>query len=104
MVKQALSVSGLGCDLSEPDRSLGRLHLAEERTDLAEFILAPMLEESSRLRRDLPLIGVGQGTPCVDITADFIDDRSRIVLLLLGRKPLALIEYKYLLCLGLMLL
>src|SRR6266700_3965083 len=63
-----------------------------------------MLEEPSRLRRDLPLIGIGQGTPCVNITADFIDDRSRIVLLLLGRKPLAFVEHKSRLCSHLMLL
>ena len=94
MVEQALAVLGLGRDLGQPDRGFHRLHLAEERADAAELVMAPVLKQAGRLRRDLPLIGIGQGPPCVHMTADLIDDRSGIVLLLLGRKPLAFVEDK----------
>ncbi len=94
MINYTLAPARLRSDLSEPDRGFRCLHLAEERTDPAEFVMAPMLEEPGRLRRDLPLIGVGQGTPGIHISADFIDDGSGVVLLFLGRKPLAFVEDK----------
>jgi hypothetical protein len=40
----------------------------------------------------MPIIGIWQRTPGVDMTAHFIDDRRGIVLLFLGREPLAFIE------------
>ncbi len=99
MVKQALAVLGLGCDLSQSDRGSHCPHLAEERTDTAEPVIAPVLKNAGRLRSDLPLIGIGQGTPCVHMTVDFIDDRL-VVLLLFGRKPLAFVEQRSRLCGG----
>src|SRR3984893_19588345 len=100
VVKQALAVLGLGYDLSQPYRGFHCLHLAEERTDTAELVTAPVLKKTGCLRRDLPLIGIGQGTPCVHMTTDFIDDRSGVVLLRFGRKPLAFVEHKSRLCGG----
>src|SRR5271157_5311630 len=98
MIKQALPVLGLGCDLGEPYCGFRRLHLTKERTDAAEFVMPPMLQEPSGFRRDPPLIGIGQATPRVHVSTDFIDDRGGVVLLLLGRKPLSLVEYKSRLC------
>ena len=83
MVKQALPVLGLRRDLGQPDRGFHRLDLAEERADAAELVMAPVLKKPRGLRRDLPLVGIGQGSPGVHVTAHLIDDRGGIVLLLL---------------------
>ena len=104
MVEQALPVLGLGRDLGEPDRGFDRLDLAEERADAAELVMPPVLKEPGRFRRDLPLIGIGQAPPCVHMAAHFVDDRGGIVLLLLGRKPLAFVEDESRLCGGFALL
>ena len=61
MVEKALAGFGLWGDLGQPDRGFHRLHLAEERADAAELVMSPVLEQTRRLRRDLPLIGIGQG-------------------------------------------
>src|SRR5207249_2360996 len=104
MIEQALSVRGLRRDLGEPDRCLYRLHLAEERADIAERVMAPVLKETGGLRHDQPLTGTGQGTPGVHMTAHFVDDRSGVVLLLLRGQPLAFIENEGLLCGGFLVL
>src|SRR5690348_16858320 len=57
-------------------------------------MITPMLKEAGRLRRDLPLIRARQRAPGIYGSAYFIDDGSGIVLLLFGRKPLALVEHK----------
>jgi uncharacterized membrane protein len=67
MVKQAL---GFGRDLSESIRGFHGLHPAEEWTDTAEPVMAPVLKKTGCLRRDLPLIEIWQSTPCVHMTAD----------------------------------
>ena len=54
-------------DLGQPDGGLDRLDLAEERADAAELVMPPVLKQAGRLRRDLPLVGVGQGAPGVDV-------------------------------------
>lgn len=74
MVKQTFPIPGVGGDLGEPDRGFHRFDLAEERTDAAEFVMTPMPEQPGGLRRDLPLIRIRQRTPCVYISANFIDD------------------------------
>ena len=89
-----LPVLRLRRDLGQPDRGFDRLDLAEERADAAELVMPPVLQEPRRFRRDLPLIGIGQRPPRVDVAADFVDDRSRVVLLLLRRKPLAFVEHE----------
>src|SRR3546814_4770721 len=45
-----------------------------------------------RLRRDLPVVGIWDQPPLVDLLADSIDDRGVRVLLLFGGKPFALVE------------
>ena len=84
-------------DLGQPDRRFHRFDLAEERADAAELVMPPMLEQPGRLRRDLPLAGIGQGAPRVHVAAHLVDDRGRVVLLLLGREPLAFVEDDFLL-------
>jgi hypothetical protein len=64
-------------DLGQPDRGFGRFHLAEERSHTAELVIAPMLEKPRRLRSDLPLAGVGQAAPGIDVLTHLIDDGSR---------------------------
>ena len=64
------------CEEAQPYRCFHRLDLTEERADTAEFILPPELKEPGCLRHNLPLIGFGQTTPCVNMATDLIDDRS----------------------------
>jgi hypothetical protein len=92
MVKNDLAGFGLRSDLGKPNHGFYRLHLAEKGSKAAEHVMAPVLKQTSRLRGDLTLIGIRQVTPRVHMTAHVIYDRSRIVLLLLYRKPLAFIK------------
>ena len=94
MVEDALTIPGLGRDLDEPDSGFRCLHLAEKRAEAAELVVPPVLEEPSGFGRNLPLIRVGQKSARRQRDADLIDDRSGVVLLLFGRKPLAFIEHK----------
>jgi hypothetical protein len=50
--------------------------------------MSPVFQKASGFRRYLPLIRVWQTPPCIDATANFVDDRSGIVRLSLGRKSL----------------
>ena len=42
-------------DLGQPDGSLNRFDLAEERPDAGEFVVPPVLEEPGRFGRHLPI-------------------------------------------------
>ena len=99
--RMRLPLCRLRRDLGQPDRRLDRLDLAEERPHAAELVVPPVLQQPGCLRGDLPLAGVRQLPPCVHVAADLVDDRGRIVLLLLGREALALVEHEVRLCGGL---
>src|SRR6266849_5638509 len=83
-------------DFGEPDRRFDRLDLTEKRSDPAELVMPPVLEQSCRLGCDLPL-AYRQIAPRVYLRANFIDDRCEVVRLLLRRKALAFVEVKFLL-------
>jgi len=57
------------CNLGKPDQGFHRLHLAEEWTDAAEYVVPPVLKQASRFRGDLPLILIGQRAPNVHALA-----------------------------------
>ena len=80
-------------DLGQPDCRLDRLDLAEERTDVAELVVAPVFQEARGLGCDIPL-RLGQGTPQGDFPSDHVDGRRRVVLLLFGGEPLPLVEHQ----------
>jgi hypothetical protein len=61
VIEDALALLGLGRNLGQPDRRLRGLHLTEERADVVELVMTPVLQQAGGLRRDLPLIGIGQG-------------------------------------------
>src|SRR5207249_880440 len=82
--------------LGEPDRCFHRFDLAEERTNAAELVLPPVLEQSRRLRSYLPLAG-RQGAPGIDLAAYLVDDGCQVVGLLLRRQAPPLIEDEFLL-------
>jgi len=84
----------LRSDFGQPDGRLDGFHLAEERPDATEFVVAPMLEQAGRLGRHVPLARVRQVPPEVDAAAQLVDDRRRVVLLAFARKPLSLVEDK----------
>jgi hypothetical protein len=83
VIENVLVLLDLGSNLGKPDRGLHRFHLTEEWADVVELVMAPMLQQADCLRRDLPLIGIRQGTPGIDIPTHFVDDRGGVVLLLL---------------------
>ena len=83
----------LGRDLSQPDRSFNRLDLTKERTNAAEVVVPPVLEQPRRFRSHTPVIRVRQVAPLVNLVAKLIDDGRGIVLLLFGREPLSFVKY-----------
>src|SRR6266545_4200278 len=83
-------------DFGEPDRRFDGLDLTEERSNAAELVIPPVVEESCRFRSYLPL-ACRQIAPRVDLPTNFIDDRREVVRLLLRRKALALVEVELLL-------
>ena len=73
-------------------------NLAEERPDIGELVMTPMLEKPLSVGRDFPIVGVGEPAPLVNVVPKLIDDcRSRVVLLLLGGEALAFVENNLLL-------
>jgi hypothetical protein len=86
------SFAELRRDLGQPDRCLDGFDLAEEGPEAAERVMAPVLQQPGGLRRHVPLARVGQLAPDIHALPQLIDDRRRVVLLLLGREPFALVE------------
>jgi hypothetical protein len=82
-------------DLGEPDRGLDRIDLAEERPQVLELMMPPMLQEARGRRRHLPLVRVRQVAPVFDIAPDLVDDRGRVVFLLRCREAMAAVEYEF---------
>ena len=83
--------------LREPDHGLGGFDLTEERTEVAELVVAPVFEQALRLRSDVPLRGVRLIAPLRDVVANLVDDHVRGVDLVGGGEPLSLIERELLL-------
>src|SRR5687767_11155771 len=90
--------------LSQPDRRLHCLDLAEERPNPAERMIAPMLEQSGGLWGNSPLAGIGERAPLVNAAPELINERGRVVLLLLGGKSRVIQEQALLLGSDLLLL
>src|SRR5690242_19981462 len=97
MVQQSLPGGAMRCDLDEPDGRFHGFDLAEERAYAAEIVMPPMLEQPGSFRGHLPLAGVRQGTPRINLLAHLVDDGSNVVLLFLGRESLAFIQHHFLL-------
>ena len=52
-------------DLRQPDRGLGRLHLAKEGADALKFVLPPVLKQPRGFRRYAPITGIRTSPPLV---------------------------------------
>jgi hypothetical protein len=90
--KTAPPAADLRGDLGHPDDRLDRLYLAEEGTEIAELVGAPVLEQPGCLGRDQPIGRVPEGSPEVKLLAQLVEDRRRVVLLpCVGEAP-SLIE------------
>ena len=92
--------SGLACigsDFRQPDNRLDRFHLAEERPNVVEPVMPPVLKQSGGFGRYLPVIRARQASPLIYMSAQFIDDGRWIVLLFLGGKSFAFVEDQVLL-------
>ena len=83
-------------DLGQPNGGFHGFDLTKERPNIAELVMTPVLEETLGIGRDLPIVGVREAAPLVHVMAELVDDgRSRVVLLLLGREPLAFVENQF---------
>ncbi len=80
--------------LRQPDSGLHSLNLAEEWAHTAEIMMAPVLQQTRRGRRDVPVIGAWNAAPAIHFLAHAVDHGSVVVLLGLGRKALALVEHQ----------
>ena len=68
-------------NLSQPDSRLDGLDLAEERTDVVELVVTPVLQEVNGLWCYLPVVRIGQASPLFNVPTDLIDVRGRVILL-----------------------
>jgi hypothetical protein len=68
------SLSHLWGDFGQPNRRLHSFNLAEERSEAAEFVVAPVLKESFRLGRHQPVIGVREFPPLIHLIAKIVDN------------------------------
>ena len=93
MVEQSFAALEVRRHFGQPNRGFDGFDLTKERTDAAERVVPPMLEEARRFRADLPMGGVGQGPPCIHVLAHFIDDGGGIVLLFPSGQALPLVEH-----------
>ena len=78
--------------LGEPDDGLYRFDLAEERTDVAESVAPPVLQQPSSLRRHLPPARVRDVAPPVHLSTNGVDEGRMLVPLSLGGKAPAFVE------------
>ena len=82
MVEEALAASPHARrDFGEPYCGLDRFDLAEEGPNATEAVVPPVLEQPGRLRRHLPLAGVRQIAPAVNLLTNPVDDGRQVVLL-----------------------
>ena len=73
--------------LRQPDGYLDSLDLTEERPDVVELVVAPVLQEANRLWCHLPCGWIGDSTPGINAPSNFVDDRCGVILLLRSREP-----------------
>lgn len=52
-----------------------------------------MVKEARGFGRDLPLLGIRQVAPGINVGANFVDDRGWVVFLLLGREAARRVEH-----------
>ena len=71
----------------KPDDRFRRLNLAEKRPRPGKIVMPPVLQQLRRFRRYAPVGGVRQLPPGIHPPPDFVDDRRRVKLLLLGGQP-----------------
>ena len=79
--RTAAALAGRGRHFGQPNRRLHGFHLAEEGTDVLEFVTPPMAEQPRGLGRDLPLVGIGQVAPGLDLRPKLVYLRRRVVFL-----------------------
>ena len=76
--------SGLGGHFNQPYRRFHRLDLAKEGSQAVELMMPPMLKQSGRFRRHLPIVLIRPVSPLIDVLAEFIDNWRGGVLLVGG--------------------
>ena len=74
--KPLAGLAQLRRDLGQPDGGFDRFDLAEERADVAELVMPPVLEQARGFGRDLPVVRIRPAAPLVDVVAELVDDRE----------------------------
>lgn len=67
--------------LGQPDSSFDRFDLTKERSNVAEFVVSPVLKEAGSDRGYLPVVWIGDFPPCVDLPPHGVDDLGMLVFL-----------------------
>ena len=78
--------------LGQPDDGFRSLHLAEEWAVTTELVVPPVLQQPRRLRRHVPLVRIREAPPQVNPLSELVNDRGRVILLLLGGEALVCLE------------
>jgi hypothetical protein len=79
-------------DFSLPDSRFDCLNLAKKWANTIEFMMPPMLKQTHSFGGNMPVIGVGQVPPLVYLSAELIDDRGGVILLVCRRKAFSFVE------------
>ena len=86
MIEKVPTGSRVRRNFGEPNSSLHRFDLAEERPNATKAVVPPVLEQTCCLRGHLPLARVRQIAPTVNLLANSVDRLHQFVLLIICLK------------------
>ena len=92
--KNLLTFVALGRDFLKPYQRFRRFNLTEERALCRKLMSSPMLEKPRRYGRDAPR-RFRKLPPRINGGADFVNLRSKVVILLLGRNVFAFVQNEF---------
>jgi hypothetical protein len=84
VLDKSLSLACVWRDLSQPNSSLDRFDLAEERSRSLKIVFAPVLQQPGGLRRNLPRVRIRSHPPFCELLAQLFDPAAEFELLLLS--------------------
>ena len=88
-------VPGFRRHFGQPDGGFNGFDLAEEGADAIELVTALVLQQTHGFRRRLPIAGVGDHAPFIDLIAQIVDEAGLGVLLFFGGEVVAFVEDEF---------